>query len=53
MSQVIGERILVATAGLKARIFAESKAGHETWEFESCLKNSSLGYQNGLLDTRK
>ena len=30
-----------------------SKAGHETREFESCPKNSSLGYQNGLLDTRK
>ena len=29
------------------------KAGHETREFESCPKNSSLGYQNGLLDTRK
>ena len=28
-------------------------AGHETREFESCPKNSSLGYQNGLLDTRK
>ena len=31
----------------------ETKAGHETREFKSCPKNSSLGYQNGLLDTRK